>query len=122
MTGGTRVDSGSGRRRRAAPRRTAAGRDPLADVRPVPADPLEPGRDLELEDGLDVLLIRRSRAAGSRFGGEPRALELQQDHLVDRQGQLVGIVPQAELTKVARAGSHAADVGVSRVGSARPGR
>jgi hypothetical protein len=66
------------------------GRHPLADVLPVAPDALEPGGHLELEDGFDVDPDQLVTRLGVALGGEPRALELEQDHLVDRERDLGG--------------------------------
>ncbi len=88
------------------------GRDPLADVLPVSTDTLEPCRHLELEHGLDVLPDQAVARLGIAFRRQPRALELEQDRLVDGQRDLGGDRPPGGADECRQGGADGAHVGV----------
>ena len=128
MTGGTRVDSGSGRGAARCARRTAAGaiRSPMsAQSRRMRSSRV--GTSSSRTASM-FSWISRSRAAGSASAAEPRALELQQDHLVDRQGHLSWHRAPGRADEGRQGGPHAANVGApvpatpDLVGDERPHR
>ena len=89
------------------------GRHPLAEVLPVAPDALEPRGHLQLEDGLDVGPDQVVPRLGIALGREPRALQLEQDHLVDREHDLGGHRPPRRADERRESGSDRAHVGVA---------